>query len=99
MNHASKRYNHKSPNNMYGISPVRSDGNPAVRIEGGGGQQSYLYSVKLSLHCKDSEFPSNFDVVPKILLGSPMQSGLLVIGCIVDSMQKRTFNCDSSGSG
>ena len=51
MNHASKRYNHKSPNNIYGISPVRSDGNPAVK---GGGQQSYL-----------SEFPSNVDVVLK----------------------------------
>ncbi len=32
----------------YGISPVRSDGNPAVKIEGGGGQQSYLYTVKIA---------------------------------------------------
>ncbi len=49
MNHASKRYNHKSPINIYGISPVRSDGNPAVKIEGGGGgQQSYLYTVKIA---------------------------------------------------
>ncbi len=60
MNHAPKRYNHKSPNNIYGISPVRSDGNPAVKIEGGRG------SAELSLHCIDSEFPSNFDVVPYI---------------------------------
>ena len=58
MNHASKIYNHKSPDNIYGISSVRSDGNQAVKIEGGGGQQSYLYT------CKDSKFPSNFDVVP-----------------------------------
>ena len=36
MNYASKRYNHKSPNDIYGISPVRSDGNPAVKIEGEG---------------------------------------------------------------
>ncbi len=42
-----KRYNHKSPNNIYGISPMRSDGNPAVQIEGGGGQQRYLYTVKI----------------------------------------------------
>ncbi len=49
MNHASKRYNHKSSNNIYGISPVRSDRNPAVKIEvGGGGQQSYLYTVKIA---------------------------------------------------
>ncbi len=61
MNHASKRYNHKINNNIYGISPVRSDGNQAVRIEGGRG------STELSLHCKDSEFPSNFDVIPKII--------------------------------
>ncbi len=47
MNHASKRYNHKSPNIIYGISQVRSDGNPTVKIEGGGGQQSYLYTVKI----------------------------------------------------
>ncbi len=58
MNHASKTYNHKLPNNIYGISSMRSDGNPAVKIERGGGQQRYLY-------CKDREFPSNFDVVPK----------------------------------
>ena len=43
---------------IYGISPMRSDGNPTVKIEGGRG------SAELSLHCKDSEFPSNFDVVP-----------------------------------
>ena len=55
MNHASKRYNHKSPNNIYGISPVRSDGNPAVKIKGGG-----RGSAELSLHCK------NVDVVPKV---------------------------------
>ncbi len=36
-----------------------SDGNSAVKIEGGRG------SAVLSLHCKDREFPSNFDVVPK----------------------------------
>ena len=60
MNHSSKRYNHKSRSN-YGISPVRSDGNPAVKIKGGRG------STELSLHCKDSEFPSNFDVIPKII--------------------------------
>ena len=54
MNHASKRYNHKSPNNIYGISPVRSDGNPAVKIEGGRGSAELSYS----------KFLSNFDVVP-----------------------------------
>ena len=47
MNHASKRYNHKSPNNIYGISPIRSDRNPAVKIEGVRGQQRYLYIVKI----------------------------------------------------
>ena len=26
---------------------MRSDGNPAVKIEGGGGQQRYLYTVKI----------------------------------------------------
>ena len=31
----------------YGISPMRSNGNPAVKIEGGGGQQCYLYTVKI----------------------------------------------------
>ncbi len=48
MNHASKIYHHKSPNNIYGVSPVRSDGNPAVKIEGEAGQQSYLYTVKIA---------------------------------------------------
>ena len=47
MNHALKRYKNKLPNNIYGISPMRSDGNPAVKIEGGGGQQRYLYTVKI----------------------------------------------------
>ncbi len=28
----------------YGISPTRSDGNLAVKIEGRGGQQCYLYT-------------------------------------------------------
>ncbi len=35
MNHALKTYNHKSLNNIYGISPVRSDGSPAAKIEAG----------------------------------------------------------------
>ncbi len=43
---------------MYEILHMRSDGNSAVKIEGGRGSEA------LSLHCKDSEFPSNFDVVP-----------------------------------
>ena len=30
-----------------GISPMRSDGNPAVKLEGGGVQQRYLYTVKI----------------------------------------------------
>ncbi len=46
------------PYMLLGISPVRSDGNPAVKIEGRRG------SAELSLHCKDREFPSNFDAVP-----------------------------------
>ncbi len=37
------------------------DGNLAVKIEGGRG------SAILSLHCKDREFPSNFDVVPYLV--------------------------------
>ncbi len=35
---------------------MRSDGNPAVKIEGEG-------------YCKDREFPSNFDVVPNLFSG------------------------------
>ena len=66
MNNASKIYNHKLPNNVYGISPMRSDGNPPVKIEGGGGQQRYLYTIKMEnfrqilmsslthMHCKQS---------------------------------------------
>ncbi len=43
---------------MCGILHMGSDGNSAVKIEMGRGSEA------LSLHCKDSEFPSNFDVVP-----------------------------------
>ncbi len=32
---------------MYGILHMRSDGNSAVKIEGGGGQRLYLYTVKI----------------------------------------------------
>ncbi len=46
MNHASKIYNRN--NIYYGISPVRSDGNPTVKIEGEGDQQSDLYTVKIA---------------------------------------------------
>ena len=33
---------------MYGIFHMRSDGNSAVKIEGGGGQRLYLYTVKIA---------------------------------------------------
>ena len=51
----------------YGISPMRSDGNPAVKIEGRGGQQR-----------KDREFPSNFDVVPKDCVNMKMRWFFLI---------------------
>ncbi len=43
-----------------------SDGNSAVKIEG---------SAVLSSHCKDREFPSNFDVVPNGVKVQTMTGG------------------------
>ena len=45
---------------MSGCNLDVPNGNSAVKIDGGRGQRP------LSLHCNEKEFPSNFDVVPKV---------------------------------
>ena len=34
------------------MTPMKSDGNPTVKIEGGGAQQRYLYIVKRENFCQ-----------------------------------------------
>ncbi len=54
---------------------------PAISFHG------VLMSLQYNLHCKDSEFPSNFDVVPKPCQGSRMLQTWLLLCELLLSLQ------------